>query len=69
MDQASFGTGDWLAYSGACPLPEIGNTFESCGIPFRSVSGYMEDERAWARISMLVRAAAVRAALRHARIG
>jgi L-arabinose isomerase len=69
MDHASFGTGEWLAYCGACPLPEIGNTFERCGIPFRSVSGYMEDERAWAKISTWVRAAAVRGALRGSRIG
>ena len=39
------------------------------GIPFRSVSGYLEDERAWARIGRWVRAAGVRAALRGGRHG
>ena len=41
MDHASFDTGQWLAYCGACPLPEVGNAFERCGIPYRSVSGYL----------------------------
>ncbi len=43
MDHASFGTGEWLAYCGCCPLPEVANAFERCGIPFRSVSGYLAD--------------------------
>ncbi len=69
MDHATFDTGAWLAYCGACPLPEMANTFQRCGIPFRSVSGYVEDERAWARIGRWVRAAGVRAALRRGRHG
>ncbi len=39
MDHATFDTGAWLAYCGACPLPEMANAFERCGIDFRSVSG------------------------------
>ena len=69
MDHANFDTGQWLAYCGACPLPEMANTFLRCGIPFRSVSGYLEDERAWARIGRWVRAAGVRGALRRGRHG
>jgi L-arabinose isomerase len=69
MDHASFDTGAWLAYCGACPLPEMANAFERAGVAFRSVSGYLEDERAWARIGRWVRAAGVRGALRHARHG
>ncbi|HZX02679.1 L-fucose/L-arabinose isomerase family protein [Kribbella sp.] len=69
MDHASFDTGAWLAYCGACPLPEMANAFERCGIDFRSVSGYLEDERAWTRIDRWIRAAGVRAALRHGRHG
>lgn len=69
MDHANFDTGAWLAYCGACPLPEMANTFERCGIPFRSVSGYVEDERAWQRIEQWVRAAEVRATLRRGRHG
>ncbi|MEU4409841.1 L-fucose/L-arabinose isomerase family protein [Streptosporangium sp. NPDC023963] len=69
MDHESFDTGQWLAYCGACPLPEMANTFLRAGIAFRSVSGYLEDERAWARIGRWVRAAGVRAALRRGRHG
>src|ERR1039458_10265618 len=69
MDHASFDTGAWLAYCGACPLPEIANAFRRCGIGFRSVSGYLEDARAWARIESWIKAAGVRAALRHGRHG
>jgi L-arabinose isomerase len=69
MDHATFGTGEWLAYCGACPLPEIANAFERCGIQYRSVSGYLADERAWARIEAWVNAARVGRCLRHGRHG
>jgi L-arabinose isomerase len=69
MDHATFDTGQWLAYCGACPLPEMANTFLRAGIDFRSVSGYVDDERAWVRIGRWIRAAAVRATLRHGRHG
>ncbi|MFE3588901.1 arabinose isomerase [Streptomyces niveus] len=69
MDHATFGTGEWLAYCGACPLPEMANAFERVGVPFRSVSGHLEDERAWARISRWIAAAGVRGALRRGRHG
>ncbi|MFF2521085.1 arabinose isomerase [Streptomyces liangshanensis] len=69
MDHASFDTGQWLAYCGACPLPEMANAFERVGVPFRSVSGYLEDERAWRRIGRWIRAAGVRSVLRHGRHG
>jgi len=69
MDHATFDTGGWLAYCGACPVPEIGNTFLRCGIDFRSVSGYLEEERSWVKIARWVKAAGIRGALRHARHG
>jgi L-arabinose isomerase len=69
MDHANFDTGKWLAYCGACPLPEVASAFERCGIPFRSVSGYLADERAWTRIERWVRAAAVSRVLRTGRHG
>ncbi|GAA2574753.1 L-fucose/L-arabinose isomerase family protein [Winogradskya consettensis] len=69
MDHATFGTGEWLAYCGQCPVPEMGNTFRRAGIPFRSVSGWLRQESAWERIGQWIRAAHVRAALRHARHG
>jgi L-arabinose isomerase len=69
MDHETFDTGAWLAYCGACPLPEMANSFERAGIGFRSVSGYLQDERAWARIARWVRAAGIRGALRRGRHG
>lgn len=69
MDHASFDTGAWLAYCGQCPVPEVGNVFRRAGIPFRSVSGHLRQDSAWARIERWIRAAHVRAALRHARHG
>jgi L-arabinose isomerase len=69
MDHATFDTGQWLAYCGACPLPEMANTFLRAGITFRSVSGYLEDERAWAKIGRWIAAAGVRGTLRAGRHG
>ncbi|MBO0848209.1 MAG: L-fucose/L-arabinose isomerase family protein [Pseudonocardia sp.] len=69
MDHETFDTGAWLAYCGACPLPEMANAFARVGVGFRSVSGYLGDERAWQRIAGWVAAAGVRGALRHARHG
>ncbi|MEU2911746.1 L-fucose/L-arabinose isomerase family protein [Streptomyces massasporeus] len=69
MDHATFGTGDWLAYCAQCSVPEVGNVFRRAGIPFRSVSGWLRQESAWRRIEQWIRAARIRAALRHARHG
>lgn len=69
MDHDRFDTGDWLAYCGQCSIPELGNVFRRAGIPFRSVTGHLRDERAWARIDRWVSAARVRARLRTARHG
>jgi L-arabinose isomerase len=69
MDHANFDTGAWLAYCGACPLPEMANAFERAGVPFRSVSGYLHEERAWKKIDSWIQAAGIRAILRNSRHG
>ena len=69
MDHATFDTGQWLAYCGACPLPEMANSFTRAGIQYRSVSGHLRDERAWQRIGAWIRAAAVSTVLRSGRHG
>src|ERR1700744_4462421 len=69
MDHATFGTGEWLAYCGACPLPEMASAFDRAGVPFRSVSGYLDDERAWARIGRWIPPARGRGAPRAGRHG
>lgn len=69
MDHATFDTGDWLAYCGQCAVPEVGNVFRRAGVSFRSVSGHLHQDAAWARIERWIQAAKVRAALRHGRHG
>ncbi|OGN87634.1 MAG: arabinose isomerase [Chloroflexi bacterium GWC2_73_18] len=69
MDHPNTDTGRWLAYCGVCPLPEVANAFERCDVPFRSISGWLEDEGAWARVETWVKAARVRSALRNGRHG
>ncbi|WNI20633.1 L-fucose/L-arabinose isomerase family protein [Streptomyces sp. ITFR-16] len=69
MDHAHTGTGEWLAYCGQCPLPEVAQVFRRSGIPFRSVSGHLHDENAWTRIRRWIAAAGVRGTLRHGRHG
>ncbi|WP_458247939.1 arabinose isomerase [Streptomyces sp. MAI_2237] len=69
MDHPRFDTGAWLAYCAQCSVPEVGNVFRRARIPFRSVSGWLRQESAWRRIERWIRAAHVRAALRHARHG
>ena len=46
-------TGEWLAYCQACPVPEIANVFNRCGIPFFQVTGMLEnDPVAWPEIEI-----------------
>lgn len=69
MDHPNVTTGDWLAYCGQCPVPEIAHVFRRAGIDFRSVSGHLRQEAAWERINRWVAAAGIRGRLRTARHG
>lgn len=69
MDHATFDTGKWLAYCGSCSVPEMSNAFLRSGITFRSVSGYLEEDRAWKKVGAWVKAAGVRAGLQRSRHG
>jgi L-arabinose isomerase len=78
MDYAAFNalgdrtamTGEWLAWCSACPMPEIANVFARAGIPFRQVTGALEDDAAcWQQIEDWVHAAEVMHSLEHCRIG
>ena len=63
-------TGEWLAFCGACPVPEIANVFARCGIPFHQVSGTLEDDPdAWNEIEEWVAAARVKTVMEHNRLG
>jgi L-arabinose isomerase len=69
MNHSTVDTGQWLAYCGACPLPEMANTFRRAGVEFRSVSGYLREDRAWDKIGQWIRASGVRKVLRNGRHG
>jgi L-arabinose isomerase len=63
-------TAEWLAHCSACPVPEIANVFNRCGIPFFQVTGTLEnDPAAWREISEWVEAARVAQTMEHNRLG
>jgi len=63
-------TGEWLAFCGACPVPEIANVLRRAGIAFQQVTGWLEeDESCWREIGEWMEAANVVEALRHNRVG
>lgn len=69
MDHENFDTGDWLGYAGSAGLPEMGVALERLNLPIRSVSGHLEDERAWNRVAHYIRAIGVVSNLRRGRYG
>ncbi len=62
-------TGEWLAHCQACCAPEIANVFNTCGIDYHLVTGWLGEPYAWEQIAAWVDAISVRAAVRDARIG
>jgi len=63
-------TGEWLAHCGACPVPEIANVFNRCGIAFHQVTGMLhEDPAAWSEIDAWIDAARVAHVMEHNRLG
>ncbi len=62
-------TGEWLAHCQACCAPEIANVFNTCGIDYNLVTGWLKEESAWEQITSWVDAIAVRAEIRDARVG
>lgn len=78
IDYASFNrlgdrtrmTGEWLAHCGACPVPEIANTFNRARIDFHQVTGSLVDDPfVWEEIGNWVEAARVAHTLAHNRLG
>jgi L-arabinose isomerase len=78
IDYASFNqmkdrarmTGEWLAYCQACPVPEIANVFNRCGIPFFQVTGTLDDDPvAWTEVNDWLDAARVAHVMEHNRLG
>jgi L-arabinose isomerase len=63
-------TGEWLAWCGACPVPEIANVFHRARIPFFQVTGTLHDDPlAWGEIAEWVEAARVAHVMEHNRLG
>lgn len=63
-------TGEWLAWCGTCPVPEIANVFRRSGIPFFQVTGLLdEDPIAWREIDDWLQAAKVVCTMEHNRLG
>ena len=62
-------TGEWLAFCQACAVPEIASVFNRAGIPFRQVTGTLDDAEAWEEIRGWVDAARVRATLASTKLG
>lgn len=78
IDYASFNkladrtkmTGQWLAHCAACPVPEIANLFNRCGITFHQVTGMLEnDPTCWDQVDHWMEAARVASVMFHNRLG
>jgi len=70
LDDRTAMTGDWLSYCSACPVPEIANVFQRCGIPFHQVTGVIDgDPECWREIDAWVEAARVMAGMNGNRLG
>lgn len=62
-------TGVWLEHCQACSVPEIASVFNRSGISYDVVTGYLQDDDAWADIKAWTEAATVAAAMRNNRLG
>lgn len=63
-------TGEWLAWCGSCPVPEIANVMRRAGIAVHQVTGVLEDDpECWDEIAAWMKAANVVAALADNRTG
>ncbi|MGC8624901.1 MAG: arabinose isomerase [Phycisphaerae bacterium] len=78
MDYAKFNamrdrtamTGEWLAWCQACPVPEIANVFNRCGVPFHQITGVLEgDPDVWRQVDQWLSAAHVAYVMEHNRLG
>lgn len=63
-------TGEWLAYCGSCPVPEIANVLRRLEIPFYEVTGTLRGDAESSRaMHEWLQAAGVVKALAHSRMG
>ncbi|EQD27308.1 L-arabinose isomerase protein, partial [mine drainage metagenome] len=70
MNDRTAMTGEWLAWCQACPVPEIANVFNRCGIPFHQITGVLEgDPEVWNQVDQWLAAARVAYIMEHNRLG
>jgi len=63
-------TGEWLAYCGSCPIPEIANVFVRLGIGFHQITGMLHgDSQVQQELDSWLKAAGVAKSLAHSRLG
>ena len=63
-------TGEWLAWCAACPVPEIANVFNRCGIAFHQITGMLgDDPECWREVDEWIEAARVVSIMEHNRLG
>lgn len=63
-------TGEWLAWCGSCPVPEIANVFNRCRVPFHQITGMLDaEDPAWREMDDWVQAVSVAHKLEHNHLG
>jgi L-arabinose isomerase len=62
-------TGEWLAHCQACPVPEIANVLQRCGIRFHQVTGTLDDDQVWQEVGEWVAASRIAHSMEHNRLG
>jgi L-arabinose isomerase len=63
-------TGEWLAWCSSCPVPEIANVFNRCGVQFQQVTGMLHnDPECWKEIAEWVEAVKVSHIMFNNRLG
>lgn len=63
-------TGEWLAFCGACPVPEVANVLKRAKIPFHQITGVLHgDPHVWQEVDGWVDAARVAHRMAHNRLG
>jgi L-arabinose isomerase len=62
-------TGEWLAYCGACPVPEIANVLKRGGYKFYEITGVLNDDKTWNEVGSWIEAAKVKKIMSLNRLG
>ena len=69
LDYEAMTTAEWLANCSACCVPELAGAFTRARVPYRTVTGTLDDPAAWASIGEWVDAVAAIEGVRAARLG